>query len=103
MCTASKTQKKKLQIIKNKALKFINYNEDDRPLTIEALHHKYDLKPINIKLHNKANRIWETIKETEPDHYNELTQSFNYKHTWFPKSSSVINSEPPEPIYTSQS
>ena len=89
LCTTSLTQKRKLQVIINKALRFINFNEDDRHLTVEELHLKYDIKPLNITLHAKAQKIWETIRMTEPDHYDQLTQRFDYNHTWFP-----------QPIYT---
>ena len=101
LCTTSLTQKRKLQIIVNKALRFVNFNEDDRPLTAEDLHLKYNINPLNITLHNKAQKIWETIKMTEPDHYQLLTGRFAYNHTWFPKSSYIIDSDDPQPIYTS--
>ncbi len=42
LCISSKTQKKKLQVVINKALIFINCNEVDRPITIETLHNKYN-------------------------------------------------------------
>ncbi len=93
--------KKTIQVIINKALKFINFNEEDRLLTVEELHHKYDIKPLNITLHAKARKIWETIQVTEPDHDNTLIQRFNFNHTWFPKSTTIINSDVPEPIYKS--
>ncbi len=101
LCTASKTQKKKLQVVLNKALRFINCN--DRPLTIETLHNKYNIKPLNIALHSKAKKTWETIKMTEPEHYNQLTQHFNFDHSWFPKSCVVIDGDLPNPIFTSDS
>ena len=85
----------------NRALRFTNYNEDDRPLTVEELHLKYHIKPLNITLHTKAQKIWETIRMTEPDLYNQLTQVFYYNHSSFPKSNYTINSDEPQPIYTS--
>ncbi len=103
LCIASTTQKKKLQVIFNKGLRFINCNEVDRTLTIEALHYKHNIKPLNITLHTKANKIWETIKITEPDHYNQLTQHANYDHSWFPKTSIVIDADLPQPVFTSNS
>ncbi len=99
--TTSLTQKRKLQVIINKALRFTSFNEDDRPLTVEELHLKYNIKPLNITLHAKAQKIWETIRMMEPEHCDQLTQRFAYNHTWFSKSSYIINSDVPQPIYTS--
>ncbi len=101
LCTISLTQKRELQVIINKALKFLSFNEEDKLLTVEELHYKYDIKPLNITLRAKARKIWETIQVTEPDHYNQLIQRFNFNHTWFPKSTVIINSDVPDPIYKS--
>ncbi len=99
LCTTSLTQKRK--VIINKALRFTNFNKDDRPLTVEELHLKYDIKPLNITLHAKGQKIWETIRMMEPDHYDQLTQGFACNHTWFPKSSYIISSDVLQPVYTS--
>lgn len=100
LCSVSKTQKHNLQIIINKALRFISKNESDRA-KMEDLHIKYNITPLNVSLHAKASKIWEKIRLTEPDLYNNLTTPPMYKHSWFPKTSNVIDSPPPEPRYTS--
>ncbi len=81
LCTTSLTQKRKHQVILNKALRFVNYNEDDRPLTANDLHLKYNIKHYNIAIHSKANQIVETIRLTEPEHCNKLIQHFPTSHT----------------------
>ena len=101
LCTISVSQKKNLQVILNKALRFINCNDFERLYIAEELHNKYNIKPINVNLHTKAKKIWQTIKDTEPEHYNQITQDFGLKHSWFPKSSNIISAETPAPIYTS--
>ncbi len=85
LCTTSLTQKRKHQVILNKGLRFLNYNEDDRPLRTNDLHLKYNINPYNITFHRKARKIWETIRSTEPDHYSQLIQHFSTSHSWFPK------------------
>ncbi len=85
LCTALLTQKRKHQVILNKALRFVNYNKDDRPLTANDLHLNYNTKPYNMAIHSKAKKIWETIRLTEPEHYNKLIHHFPTSHIWFPK------------------
>ena len=99
-CSASKTQKIKMQRILNKALRFIHCNDEEELLT-EELHHKYNIAPLNISIFNSAQKTWEAIRITETELYAELTIPHNNTHNWFPKSSSVINCQPPIPIITS--
>ncbi len=49
----SNTQKKQMQTVLNKALRFIHQNEDTR-LNSEELHIKYDINPLNISIHKKS-------------------------------------------------
>lgn len=100
LCSATKTQLLKLQRVQNKALRFINYNDDIRIETTKELHEKYNFKPINISLHDKAKKVWETLRYTEEDTYENLTRQIEGNHTWFPRTTSIINSNPPLPIYT---
>ncbi len=79
-----------MQTVLNKALRFINYNEEDRP-NAEELHLRYNITPLNISVHNKARKIWESVRATEPEHYNNLIIPQNNQHKWFPKTSNVIN------------
>ncbi len=90
ICAASKTQKQSMQTILNKALRFINYNEEDRP-NAEELRLRYDITPLNISIHNKARKIWECVRATEPEHYNNLIMPQNNQHKWFPITSTVID------------
>ena len=69
LCAISKTQKRNLQIVLNKALRFIDRNEGDI-ISVEDLHRKYNITPLNISIHNKACKIWETVNITENEHYN---------------------------------
>ncbi len=103
ICAASITQKRKLQTVVNKAVRFIEkttYEENIELLASEALHHKHNITPLNISTHTKARKIWETIQSTEPDIYMNLLRTHDNEHSWFPKASRIINSPMPEAIYT---
>ena len=95
VCVASISQKKKMQVI----LKFIHSNELEHMNTKE-LHDYYNITPLNISNHCKAQKIWEAIRASEIDHYNILATPRNNTHTWFPKSSYIIRPEPQQAIIT---
>ena len=97
---ASKTQKKKMQVILNRALRFIHCNEEEQLNTFD-LHMKYNIAPLNITNYHKALKTWETIRISEIEQYNTLIIQHNNTHSWFPKCSTIITTEPPEPITTS--
>ncbi len=98
---ASKTQKIKLQSVLNKAVRFIHCNENDQMIT-EQQHVKYNITPLNISIYYKSLKIWETIRTTENVLYEELVTERNNIHSWFPKSSTIINAEGPQAIITRQ-
>ena len=90
-----------MQIVLNKALKFINCNEDEEA-TVEQLHIKHNIAPLNISIDKRAKKTWEAVRATEPEHYNNLTTNYEREHKWFPKTSKIINEDIPEPIITRQ-
>ncbi len=96
---ASKTQKRKMQTVLNKALRFINCNEQEQLLTND-LHMKYNTTPLNILNFKKTQEIGKTIKISEPEQYEELIRPYNNTHSWFPGSSTIIEMEPPIAIIT---
>ena len=99
LCATSLTQKRNIQTVLNKALKFINCNEDNEA-TVEQLHKQYNITPLNISIDNKAKRTWKAVRATEPDHYNNLTIHYGHEHSWFPKTSKIIHQYTPEAIIT---
>ena len=96
---ASKTQQLKMQRVLNKAMRFI-FRHDNRQFSLQQMHEITNIKPINISLHNKAKRIWETLRFTDEETYNTLTANTSPSHYWFPTSQTVIDSPTPDPIYT---
>ncbi len=99
LCAASKSQKYPMQTILNKALQFINYDEEDRP-NAEELHLKYNITHLNVSIHSKAQKIVETVRHTEPEHFNNLTITQNNKHSWFLETCSVMDILEVEAIIT---
>lgn len=99
ICAQSLSQKRNMQTVLNKALKFINCNEDDEA-TVAELHEKYNIQPLNISIHKRAKNIWEAVKITEQEHYNNLITNREHEHTWFPKTNTVISQDTPEGIIT---
>lgn len=99
ICTASQTQKRKMQSVLNKALRFIHCNEQER-LTASELHIKYNIAPLSIVNYHKAQNTWETIKISENLQFEELVTPHNNTHTWFPKSSNIIRMATPQAIIT---
>ena len=96
---ALRTHKIKMQTILNKALRSIHCNEEEYINTAE-LHLKYNIAPINITNHHKALKTWEAINPCENDRYNRLVTDYTNTHSLFPKTSTTINMELPEPIIT---
>ena len=88
-----------MQTVVNKALKFINCNEDNE-LTVAQLHTIYNITPLNISIFQRSQKTWEAVRVTEPEHYNKLITNNDRDHNWFPKTSKIINEETPEPIIT---
>ncbi len=101
ICATSLTQKRNIQTVVNKALKFINCNEDNEA-TVEQLHIKYNITPLNISIDKRAKKIWETVRATEPEHYINLTINYDREHKWFPQKSKIIKQDTPEAIITRQ-
>ena len=99
ICAASQTQKRKIQSVLNKALKFIYCNEQE-PLTVSELHIKYNIAPLNIANYCKAQNTWETIKISENLQYEKLTTIHINTHQWFPKSNNIVRMETLQAIIT---
>ena len=99
ICMASPSQKRKMQTVINKALRFIHCNEHEQ-LNVYDLRKKYNITPLNISNHYKALNVLKTIRTSEFEQYEALVTPHNNKHPWSPKSSIIIRMESPQPIIT---
>ena len=90
-----------MQRVINKALKFIDCNEDN-DARLKELHEKYNITPLNRIIDIRAKKIWESVKATEPEHYHKLIESREREHKWFPKTSNIIHLGTPQAIITRQ-
>ena len=100
LCSLSKTQKINMQVILNKGINFINCNNQEF-LSIKETHEMHNIKPFNLSTYKKSLKIWETIKHTNEQQYDDLIAPRPNKHNWFPKSSNILTAPPPLPLYTS--
>ncbi len=94
---ASRTQEKKNADNTNKAVRFIHGNKQEQ-LNTEQLHKKYGITPLNISIFQRAKQFWETIRISENEQYTKLITP--HTHTWFPKSSNIIEMESPQALIT---
>lgn len=93
------TSKKQLQVIQNKALRWI---EADRPpynTTVEQLHHKWKLEPLNVVTYKRAFNTWENIRNYLPEDYEKINTQEETNHKWWPKAIIGDNPTLPPPIY----
>lgn len=97
----SQNQISQLQRTQNKALRFAYSQRYPYTLTTEQLHQQAKVHPINIRLHNSAAKIWNSIAAQQIPLYTQLTQNRehieNY-HKHFPSSLNKITN-PPLPVY----
>ena len=108
LCVINQKMMKKLQVVQNKACKFITgykYKHDKRCPTSKTLHREAGLQPLNIVLNNQAQKYWQKIEEIDEQTCNELRTYNPYtkrKHkksirNYFKRS---IFEEEVEPRYT---
>lgn len=99
ICGMSRTQIMKIQRIQNKALRFATNDRFPFQQTVAALHEKTKTKPINIKLYERADKIWKRLILTN-DPITEEENIVQRGHHWFPSSRFILTGEHPEPQFT---
>ena len=101
-CIASNTNKMKMQRVQNKATKFINKFSNEN-LSIEQIHKKYKIEPVNKRIYNRAKRSWQRLAQIETDladaSTNENTNREAKDHYWWNRVAGYLNTPEPEPIY----
>ena len=117
-CIMSKTNKQKLQQFQNGNIREIyklrrNLNpedsdqeEEENRQTIQELHARHKIEPINVRLHRRAKGSWERFKNI----YQELAlrsenvetqenEDRNNDHFWWPRVGNYVQQPEPEPRY----
>ena len=104
---ASDTQIRKIQKIQNKNLRIIRkYDDQLEEKTIEELHNQLNIEPLNIRLNNRLERIWEKFSTKEEYIYEKSMRENNnpFKdHNWWKRSAQKIEeitNTNIQPIYT---
>lgn len=98
----SKSQISILQKIQNKALRYAYNQRHPYTMNTMQLHEAANIEPINIRLHYRAAKIWDTIQTQQIPLYTQLTENMgNIQHynRHFPSSLNTLNNPPPEPCY----
>ena len=100
---ASKTSHLKMQKVQNAALKQAVRGTDDRHLTVQDIHEKYNVDAINVRLAARLDKTWCKIEEKQQELHERSTQANNNgtrDHAWWPRAGRVAALDPPEPLYT---
>ena len=103
----SRTNKIKMQRLQNKCLREITKNnQEDQDLNTQALHEKYNIQPINVRLWERAKRCWDKLEHIQPqicDRAREISEQDRRifpEHKWWRRMyESQLGDEEPEAIY----
>lgn len=96
----SKTNMTKLQVIQNKALRWINNDQPPYHTTIEQLHEVYNLSPINVRTFNQAYKVWDKVRIEMPQKVEEWEgEEGRGTHAWWPLALLNQHATPPQPRF----
>lgn len=98
--TIKPTNWRKLQSIQNRALRWVNGDLPPYETTVEELHNKYKLEPLNIRNFRLAYNAWDRIRMEFP-HETDLFEMADFAtlHSWWPLSYISVDTRPPQPIF----
>jgi hypothetical protein len=99
--TLSFTQLRKLQVVQNRAARFINNIRYPDIVSNRIANDRAELTPLNTVLHKQANRIWEKLDDYISDRVKQILTKHEDRteHRLFPSSRNKAIGPPPEPIY----
>ena len=112
ICIMSKTNQSKIQSFQNANITQIhnrqnnnnnrqNNNNNNRQTT-EQLHNLYKVDTINTRIHNRATKTWEKIRELYPEivtRSENINQNVTPDHYWWPRIAKYVNQQQPQPQY----
>ena len=107
--TASNNQLIQLQVIQNKALRWATNTRYPSRITNEQLHLDNYIQPLNIRLHNRARKIWTKLEALEDPLYARLREEHDDIETrddtrrnytrWRRSLPIMTQQHPPPPFY----
>ena len=98
--TLTKTQMKKLQGVQNQALRYAYNERYPYTHTSVELHRMANLLPLNIRLHQRAQKTWDKLERMEDANYQQLIDNLpDVDHGWIPSSLRLSQQDDPEGIY----
>lgn len=101
LCALSRTQVGKLQKMQNRALRFAMNDCYPYQWTTEELHRVTKTKTMNVKLHERAQKIWNKVVPINNPIMTQLDNNQPHRnHAWFPSARYVVTRNIPEPLYS---
>ena len=103
LVTNSIHQQLNIQRVQNKALRWADDTTYPDTITTQALHNKYNIEPMNTRIHTRAKKIWDKLHEQGDELYTNILETHTHTHThhgWWPRSLPICNRDPPPPLYT---
>lgn len=101
--TLSKSNMLNLQAVQNKALRWVEAAQPPYENTIQELHNKWKLEPLNRRIYNLSYNVWEKVRTHIPDEWAKVNiDTAGATHKWWPKAIMQEEYIPPEPLYIKQ-
>ena len=101
LCIMSKDNKNKMQKFQNNVLR--RYIDHDSTDSIEVLHNKYKVETINVRMHRRAVKTWDSLKEVDAEtcaRSIEASEDHLIKdHYWWRRIAPYAEGEAPPPEY----
>ena len=102
LVTNSLHQQINIQRVQNRALRWVDNTTYPYTHTIQQLHHKYNIEPMNTRIHTRAKNIWDKLHENNDElytHIHEIHTNTHRHHGWWPRSLPICLRETPPPLY----
>ena len=102
LCLTLDSNANKFQKFQNKILRKYIKGTNDEDLTIEQLHEKYKIEPLNLRMNRRAKNIWtkfERIDQKVAEASLELNNSDTADHYWWRRIGKYIGADDPVPRY----
>ena len=91
-----------MQSLLNNTLRWVNGDRFPYNTTVEALHTKYKMSPLNVRLYEQNEKLWERIAQLHPEKYLQLMDNRQNSHAWWPSTRINENIPPPAPIFVKE-